>query len=195
MDLYRRRLPHVFATDQPVFLTWRLHGSLPQHRYFRGANLSSGHQFVAMDRLLDEATNGCAYLRKPVLADMVADTIVYNAYALAQYELHAFVVMPNHVHVLATPAVPVAILAKSLKGATAKRANATLGLDGRPFWQEETYDHTVRSRREFERIKLYVENDPVRAGLVLDASEYRWSSAGWTSWPPTAGPGIRPPLC
>jgi len=110
---------------------------------------------------------------------MVVSAIQHNAAILGQYVLHAFVVMPNHVHLLATPAVAVPKLMKSLKGITAKRANAMLALTGSSFWQEESYDHLVRHEREFEKIRNYIEENPVRAGLVREASEYRWSSAGW----------------
>jgi putative DNA methylase len=85
--------------------------------------------------------------------------------------------MPNHVHTLVTASVPLARLTKSLKGITAKKANAILGLTGRPVSQEESYDHVVRDKKEFERIWNYIEQNPVRAGLVREASEYRWSSA------------------
>src|SRR6202166_3781140 len=95
--------------------------------------------------------------------------------------LHAFAVMPNHVHLLITPAVALPKLTKSLKGITAKRANSMLALTGRSFWQEESYDRLVRHEREFEKIRNYIEENPVRAGLVKEASEYRWSSAGWAS--------------
>ena len=98
--------------------------------------------------------------------------------ARRHYLLHAFVVIPNHVHLLATPAVALPQLMKSLKGITAKRANAILGLTGSRFWQEESYDHAVRHQREFDKIRSYIEENPVRAGLVNEAGEYRWSSAG-----------------
>lgn len=87
--------------------------------------------------------------------------------------------MPNHVHLLATPVVPLPKMMKSLKGITAKRANAMLASTGNPFRQEESYDHCVRNEREFERIRTYIEFNPVRAGLSLQAGDYRWSSAGW----------------
>jgi hypothetical protein len=57
----------------------------------------------------------------------------------------------------------------SLKGITAKRADAMLGLTGNPFWQEESYDHLVRHDREFEKIRNDIEVNPVRAGLVREA--------------------------
>ena len=68
MALYRRRLPHDYETDQPVFLTWRLHDSLPCHRVFPAATVTSGQAFAAVDRLLDEARSGPFYLRRPAIA-------------------------------------------------------------------------------------------------------------------------------
>jgi hypothetical protein len=112
-----------------VFLTWRLHGSLPLNRTFP-TTLSSGQAFAAMDRLLDQTRAGPLYLRQPALADMIVEAIRYGASVLGHYTLHAFVVMPNHVHLLVTPAVALRKLTKSLKGITAKRANAMLALTG-----------------------------------------------------------------
>jgi putative transposase len=175
---YRRRLPHVSEIGQPIFLTWRLHGSLPTHRSFP-ATLSSGRQFATLDRLLDETRCGPFYLCQPAVANMVVTAIHHNANVLGQYALYAFAVMPNHVHLLLTPDIALSKLTKSLKGITAKRANLILSLTGSSFWQEESYDHLVRSDREFEQIRRYIENNPVRAGLVQEACLYRWSGAGW----------------
>jgi putative transposase len=158
------------------------------------AALNSGQAFAAADRLLDHARSGAFYLRQPVIADMIVEALHYNANVLGHYLLHAFVVMPNHVHLLATPAVTLPKLTKSLKGITAKRANALLALTGSPFWQEESYDHLVRGEREFESIRNYIESNPVRAGLVREASEYRWSSAGWATGGSPADQGVRPTL-
>ena len=123
---------------------------------------------------------------------MVVEAIEYNANVLMHYALTAFVVMPNHVHILAAPSVTLPKLTRSLKGITAKRANAILGLTGYSFWQEESYDHLVRSEREFERVRNYIEENPVRAGLVNVASEYRWSSAGRTARGSPANQEVRP---
>ena len=176
-----------------MFLTWRLYGSLPANRHFPGGSLSSGQAFAALDRLLDEARAGPLYLRQPALADLVVEAIHYNAQVLAHYVLHAFAVMPNHVHVLITPRVPLPKLTKSLKGITAKRANAMLARTGCPFWQEESYDREVRQDREFERIRFYIESNPVRAGLVQEACQYRWSSAGWATGGSPADEASAPP--
>ncbi len=192
MVLTRRRLPHLYEIDHPVFLTWRLQDSLPLNRVFPAKALTSGQAFAAMDRLLDEARNGAFYLRQPPFADMVVEAIRYNADILRHYRLHAFVVMPNHVHLLVIPNVGLPKLTKSLKGITARRANAMLGVTGRPFWQEESYDHLVRDEQEFVRIRNYIEENPVRAGLVTEACEYRWSSARGATGGAPADRGGRP---
>ena len=157
---HERRLPHIGSTKQPVFLTWRLHGSLPPHRPFLRDRLPSGQAFVALDRLLDNTRTGPFYLSPPPVSDLVVDAILFGEEVLGHYSLHSFVVMPNHVHLLVTAAVPLPKLTKSLKGITARRANAMLNMEGQRFWQEESYDHLVRNGREFERILGYIENNP-----------------------------------
>jgi len=132
------------------------------------------------------------YLRQPAIADMVVEAIQYNAANLGHYVLHAFVVMPNHVHLLATPALALPKLTKSLKGITSKRANTILAMTGSCFWQEESYDHLVRNEREFEKIQSNIEENPVRAGLVREANEYRWSSAGGVTRGSPADQGVCP---
>ena len=149
---------------------------------------------MALDRLLDQARTGPMYLGRAEIAQMVVDALRYGQSILRHYELHAFVVMPNHVHVLPTPQVAVPKLLASLKGITAKRANQIPGLTGRPFWQEESYDHVARDGQEFERIRRYIEENPVGAGLATIATEFQWSSA-WRGQPargPAAAQGGRP---
>ena len=85
--------------------------------------------------------------------------------------------MPNHVHMLVTPSVPSTKWLGPLKGFTAYQANRILARTG-AFWQEESYDHVVRSEAGLERVRQYIENNPVKAGLVTSAEDYRWSSAG-----------------
>ena len=89
--------------------------------------------------------------------------------------------MANHVHVPLLPEISPSRLLKSLKGHTAREANRLLGRTGEPFWQRESYDHCVRDSAEFARIVAYIENNPVKAGLVQRAEEYPWSG-GTQSW-------------
>jgi hypothetical protein len=85
MTFHRRRLPHLYETDRSIFLTWRLHDSLPSHRPFPKNTLNSGQAFAAMDRLLDEACDGPFYLRQPAIADMIVEAIHYNSNVLKHY--------------------------------------------------------------------------------------------------------------
>ena len=107
----------------------------------------------------------------------MVDGIAFGQDPLKHYELGAFVVMPNHVHLLVTPHIPVAKLTRRLKGYTAREANRLLGRTGEAFWQPESYDHWVRSEQEWGRIVRYIENNPVAAGLAARPEGYPWSSA------------------
>ncbi len=84
---------------------------------------------------------------------------------------------------------------KSLKGSTAREANRLLGRTGEPFWQRESYDHWVRDEREWRRIEFYIENNPVKAGLVSRAEEYRWSSKWNQKSVDTSGDAARTSAC
>jgi hypothetical protein len=79
--------------------------------------------------------------------------------------------------VLLLPKVSPSRLLQSLKGATARQANLILSRTGETFWQAESYDHWVRDEGEWQRIAAYIENNPVKAGLVPRAEDCRWSSA------------------
>jgi putative transposase len=97
--------------------------------------------------------------------------------------------MPNHLHLLLTPQVSLSKLLGSLKATTARRANLLVQRTGQAFWQDESYDHLVRSGEEFRRIQRYIENNPVKAGLAEAPEQYFWSSAGRRGTPPqTEGP-------
>ncbi len=177
MKRYERRLPHWDVVGQPLFVTFRLHDSLPASRVFPPEQLTSGKAFVAMDRILDVAATGPKYLSMPEIAITVVGALRDGDRRFHRYELHSFVVMPNHVHVLVTPHVYATQWLGPLKGFTAHEANRILGLTGKPFWQHEGYDHLVKSDEEFGRIRRYIENNPASAGLVSSPDEYRWSSA------------------
>jgi len=138
--------------------------------------MPAGAAFVWMDRKLDLARSGPAFLRQEAIARLVVDSL-FRGRELRHYELASFAVMANHVHVLLLPLVAPSHLLKSLKGATARAANLLLGRTGEPFWQRESYDHLVRDEQERRRIAAYIENNPVKAGLVSQAEEYPWSSA------------------
>jgi putative transposase len=176
MRRYRRRLPHWDAPGIANFITWRLHGSLPPERLFLPEHLSSGEAFAAWDRLLDRARTGPLYLQEPVVATLVSDQL-RKVTTAGLCSIDAFVIMPNHVHVLWTPFVPIAHLIRQVKGPTAIEANRVLSRTGGRFWQEEYFDRTVRTDAEFARIRRYIEWNPVRAALAARPEEFPWSSA------------------
>lgn len=164
---HARRLPHYYALGNPIFLTWRLYGSLPANRVFP-APLTSG--------LLDGARTGPLYLGRPDIANMVVDALHFRERELAHDLLHEWVVMTNHVHMLITPRVEVSKLMQSLKRFTARGGNRLLGLTGRPFWQDESFDRLVRDEDEVRRIARYIEMNPVSAGLAETPEAFPWSS-------------------
>jgi putative transposase len=178
MAHYERRLPHWDVIGQPLFVTFRLHGSLPANRVFAPERLvSSGEAFRAMDRILDGGRSGPLFLRRPEIAELVERALRDGESRFHRYQLHAFAVMPNHVHLLVTPAVAAGKWLGPLKGFTSHRANHVTGMQGKPFWQDESYDRLVRSAAEFERIRGYIEHNPVAAGLATSADQFRWCSA------------------
>ena len=143
-----------------------------------------GHAFVAQDRILDCRATGPRWLLDPCVADLVADGILIGDRERHFYRLGAWVVMPNHAHLLILPLVPIPVLMRWLKGSTARKANQILGRTGHPFWQDESWDHYLRSSTQIERTTAYVEQNPVSAGLVNSPECWRWSSAGWQAKPP-----------
>jgi REP element-mobilizing transposase RayT len=178
MPEYQRKLPHFHPNDAWIFLTWRLRGSLPtgvQSTVF----LTPGHAFAARDLILDTRASGPRWLQDPRIADLVACAILGGGGERHFYRLGAWVVMPNHAHMLIVPAVPIPVLMRWVKGSTARSANRILGRTGHPFWQDESWDHYLRRSSQMERTTAYIEENPVSAGLVCSAELWRWSSAGW----------------
>ena len=192
MPEYRRRLPHFHPNDTCLFLTWRLWGSLPA-KANPTAYPTAGHAFVATDRELDRRASGPLWLKDPQIADLVASAILIGDCERRFYNLCAWAVMPNHVHLLILPKVPVPVLMRWLKGSTARNANRILGRTGQPFWQDESYDHYLTQRDQINRTIIYIEENPVSAGLVSSAERWPWSSAGWQATPP-APPKLSPAI-
>src|SRR4051794_27653197 len=106
MSYYKpRALPHWDPGDAALFITWRLHGSLPVPPPEWQA-LPAGKRFVTEDRVLDRLAGGPQYLRIPAVAACVAKTLDYGSTILNLYDLQAWVVMSNHIHILIDPRVP-----------------------------------------------------------------------------------------
>jgi len=184
---WRRRLPHWAPEDSPVFVTWRLAGTLPRGQpelLVRGP--LDGKTFVLQDRELDHMASGPRWLREPPIAAIFRDALLYGE-NVRRYDLLAWVVMPNHVHLVLQSKARLPDVVRWLKTATAVRANRTLGRNGEPFWQREYFDRWIRSEEELLKTISYVENNPVTAGLAASPEEWPWSSPAEDTGGETAG--------
>ena len=116
-----------------------------------------------VERLLDNGYGAC-WLRQPAIASFVADALRH--FENQRYTLHAWCVMPNHVHVVVQPfgEQALATILKSWKGFTGREANRRLVRAGE-FWQAEYYDHLIRDASDFAHSVRYVLENPFRAEL------------------------------
>jgi len=132
-----------------------------------------------VEAYLDKGQGAC-WLRRPDIADLVAGALRY--FDTQRYQLRAWVVMPNHVHVIVWPMPNHTLsgIVQSWKRYPAREANLVLGRAGQTFWQPEPFDRWIRNDTEYERSCRYVVNNPVKAGLCATSAEWRWSSA-WNS--------------
>lgn len=131
--------------------------------------------FVATDNFLDTNPNGPYWLREQRVADIVSEAIQHRDGK--QYNLHSYTIMPNHVHMMMTllPDAPVLFkVMQDLKKYTGLHSNRSLGRDGQ-FWEDESYDHVVRSEKSFYRVVNYIIRNPVKACFVKE----------WQQWPHT----------
>jgi len=143
------------------------------------AYLEQRRLFGKWDAVLDAATDGPFWLREPNIAGLMAEALHYRNGRV--YDLDAFCIMPNHVHVVFTPLCKkdgtyyaMSAIMHSLKGRNASKANQLLNRKG-DFWQHENYDHVVRDEAEWQRIIAYVLNNPVKANFVKVYQDWPWS--------------------
>ncbi|MGO8747664.1 MAG: transposase [Thermoguttaceae bacterium] len=200
---YERHLPHEIPAGYPIFLTWNLKGAMPQEmieklfqerdrlqkQAARSGESAAARKlredkliFAMSDRFLDHAKDGPLHLKDPMAAQIVVDSILFGVGD--RYDLHAWSVMANHVHVLLTPIWDLKELTQGIKGYTAYKINRLQKARGRTFWQDESYDHWARDEAEVLRIIEYIENNPVSANLCQRPEDWPWSSARFRKdWP------------
>ena len=191
-EYYRRRLPHIQIAGSTYFVTFRLKDSLPKDALAKLAKdtarskelprdkteLDYRRWFGKFDDYLDRILCGETFLKNEQVADLVAESIHYRDGKV--YDLIAFCIMPNHVHLVFVPLekpesafYSLTEILQSLKRHTASQSNLILDRSG-TFWQDESYDHIIRDQAELDRIIKYVLNNPVKAGLVDDWTEWKW---------------------
>jgi putative transposase len=125
-------------------------------------------------------TAGTAFKRSLLQSDRMAELFcetVFRNRDSRRFQLHSFVVMPNHFHLILT--VPQGSTLERamqfIKGGFSYQAGKRFGLCY-PIWQKSFVDRRVRDAAELEKYQTYIEQNPVRAGLVSAANEYRYSS-------------------
>ena len=104
--------------------------------------------------------------------------VLYHYRAEDKFLLHAFVVMPNHFHLILTPAPGITLerAMQFIKGGSSFRAKKELGMNG-SIWQPGYFDYRVRDEEDFRKRREYIHQNPVRAHLVGRAADFPFSSA------------------
>jgi type I restriction enzyme R subunit len=182
IERHWHNLPHWQQEGKWQFVTWRLGDSLPQEKldtwaaekeawlrhnpqpWSEATEQDYHRRFSArIDEWLD-AGHGECLLRNPRCASIVADGFLY--FADERYDLGAFVVMPNHAHVLFRPRDGYALedIAHSWKSYTSKEINKVLGRKG-TLWQEDYWDRMIRHEAHLLACARYIEDNPVKAKL------------------------------
>jgi putative transposase len=174
---FHRRLDHSSRDGAAYFVTWRLGGSLPVARVTDFWTID-GPKFVEFDRLLDAAPTGPRWLERPDIARIVVNAL-WKGERESRYELGAWMLMPNHIHVALRPLGDhdLASTVRGIKGSSAHEANRLLNRIGSPFWAKDYFDTRIRGRDHEGRVATYIENNPVKAGLCGCAEDWPWSSA------------------
>ena len=191
-------LPHLKREGASYFVTFRLAGTLPKEvllrfKAERDAVIAQAQAAkrpltwheqeelfrwysTRVDTYLD-AGHGDCWLARPELAELVAGAIRFHA--SQRFKLHAWVVMPNHIHAVLRPRPDWTLseILKSWKGFTAREANRLLKRTGTTFWQVECYDHLIRDDEDLHRCCHYTTMNPVNARLCKQPADWKWSSA------------------
>jgi REP element-mobilizing transposase RayT len=129
-----------------------------------------------VDGYLDRGQGEC-WLARPEIAGIVAGAIKFHSGE--RFDLHAWVVMPNHVHAVLRqrPGWTLSRVLQSWKGFSAREANRVLSRAGIPFWQSESYDHLIRDDDDLHRCCRYTILNPVNARLCQRPDDWKWGSA------------------
>ncbi len=145
--------------------------------------------FAHYDEALHQALYGHCYFKDPALSKIVAD--VLHQFDGSLYDLLAYTILPNHVHVLINtnlqlPHEPALIdlenyectalrdILRQVKNTCGQAINQAIKRDGR-LWQRENFDHWVYTEHEFDNILQFIQQNPVRAGLVEKGEDWGWN--------------------
>ncbi len=174
----RGYLPHYDKPGTLQMVTFRLADAMPAARRHEWEALlkieDDREQRTKLEAYLDLGHGECV-LKNPRAADAVEEALL--RFDGERYRLAAWVVMPNHVHVLVELwTMPIGRLLKAWKGASAHAVNLLLGSGG-TLWQREYWDRYIRDEAHFGKARHYIESNPVKAALVKAPEQWVHSSA------------------
>lgn len=186
---HRRNLPHFYRNNTTFFITYRLKDSIPIKalKELRGKKefteisktkkekyLKDKKFFAEYDKLLDN-NRKIQYLKNEKIAKIVQQSLHF--YDKKDFKLICYTIMPNHVHLvfyLFDNLRTVDKIMQSIKRYSARESNKILKRKG-SFWQSESFDHIVRDEDELEKIIKYVLYNPVKAKLVNDWKDWKFT--------------------
>ncbi len=187
---YRQRLPHWLVADGVYFVTISAYGAIPREvaeeirkeskclLHYRGNDLlERKREILRKKEMWLDRTDAANVLATPPVAQMIQEAIAHRA-AREVWRVYAYVIMPSHLHLLVEPlAGELPDVLKDFKRWTGHQGiRLTLAPDKR-FWADEWFDHWSRSPEYGEKIVEYIQQNPVKAGLVKDYTE--WPYGGW----------------
>ena len=179
----RGYLPHV-EDKHLQSITFRLFDSVPADIITRwkeeaDRDVSGAEEAKIRQAIADYEDKGYGecFLKDCRVAEIVQNALLY--YDGVRYRLIRWCVMPNHVHVLIemNGEWSLSSILKGWKSFTAHEANKLLGRKGK-FWMQEYFDRYIRNERHFQNVVQYIDNNPVKAGLVSSPEEWPWSTLG-----------------
>jgi putative transposase len=136
-----------------------------------------------------------ALFQSDQFAQLFLGTLFHYCYE-GCYQLHSFVLMPDHFHLLVTPAQTLSIekAVQRIKGGFSFRVKKELGFAGE-IWEPSFTNHRVRDLEDYDSHRKYIELNPVRRGLCSQVGEYRYSSANSAFVLDPPPPGLKPKSC
>ena len=194
---YHRYLPHRDKPGIIQTITYRLADSLPENILHKiSEDLSTlppenqdSEKRKRLETYLD-AGHGCCALKTPQAAQCIIEN--WKHFHSHRYDLIAWVVMPNHVHVMihVYPEIQLGRIVQSWKGFTGKRIAQFVGEQARTragargsqepsksIWMREYWDRFIRDETHFLNAIDYIHQNPVKAGLAASPEQWPWSSA------------------
>jgi REP element-mobilizing transposase RayT len=153
------------AWNERVEAAIQQHGVIPATLSCEWEAFQRG-QWIQAERTADECHGSCV-LRDAVVRQIMSDALAF--FEVQRHFMHAFVVMPNHVHLIVTPMPGWSLdkLTQSWKGFTVRKINGYLGRAG-ALWQQKSFDRIARDPAHFERIVRYIANNPTKARMGVN---------------------------